>query len=130
MSLLGRLHPDDLERLAELVADRLVERLERRPFGHASRSELVTATEIAQRFGVSAEFVRDHADELGVVRIGTGPRPRLRFDPVNAAEWLAARYPGNGSPTPDPARRLAKPLRARRSTGSGRPLLPVEGLEE
>lgn len=37
---------------------------------------LVSAAEIARRFAVSAEFVRDHAEELGVVRLGTGARPR------------------------------------------------------
>jgi predicted DNA-binding transcriptional regulator AlpA len=39
------------------------------------------AQEVAQRLGVSREWVYEHADELGALRIGSGPRPRLRFPP-------------------------------------------------
>ena len=39
----------------------------------------LTAQEVAQLLGVSREWVYAHADELGAMRIGSGPRPRLRF---------------------------------------------------
>ena len=43
---------------------------------------LLTASEVAARFSVDRSWVYAHARELGVVRIGDGPRPRLRFDPA------------------------------------------------
>jgi hypothetical protein len=43
---------------------------------------LLTAAEVATRFSVDRSWVYAHARELGVVRIGDGPRPRLRFDPA------------------------------------------------
>ena len=39
--------------------------------------------EFAQRLGRSIDFVYAHADQLGAVRIGDGPRPRLLF-PANS----------------------------------------------
>ena len=67
-----RLHPDDLERLAELVAPRIAEALadQLRP----ATSELVDANELANRLAVTAEWVRDHAAELGAVPLGNGRR--------------------------------------------------------
>ena len=127
MSAPARMHPDDLERLAELVADRLAARLD--GAGRAP-AELVTAAHVAQRFGVCAEWVRGHADELGAIRLGDGPRPRLRFDVATVAKRLAACSQSEGSQAPDPAPRRRSPLRARPASASGRPLLPVDGLDE
>jgi len=39
------------------------------------------AQEVAQRLKMSREWVYEHAEELGASRIGSGPRPRLRFPP-------------------------------------------------
>lgn len=47
---------------------------------------LLTAAEVAARFGLSRDWVYEHASDLGVVRLGHGPRPRLRFN----AETVAA----------------------------------------
>jgi hypothetical protein len=47
---------------------------------------LLTAAEVAARFSVDRSWVYAHARELGVVRIGEGPRPRLRFDPAVVAQ--------------------------------------------
>ena len=128
MSAPARMHPADLELLADLVAERLAARLDAR--SGSAPAELVSAADVARRFGVSAEWVRDHADELRVVRLGDGPRPRLRFDVAKVADRLAACSPSEGSETPDPAPRRRSPLRARPATASERPLLPVEGLDE
>ena len=49
------------------------------------------AAELAQQLGVTRTWVYQHADELGARRIGTGPRPRLRF-PAPSLE-----PPNNGS---------------------------------
>jgi integrase len=47
---------------------------------------LLTAADVAWRFNVDRSWVYAHARELGVVRIGDGPRPRLRFDPAVIAQ--------------------------------------------
>jgi hypothetical protein len=47
---------------------------------------LLTAAEVAARFSVDRSWVYAHARELGVVKIGNGPRPRLRFDPAVVAQ--------------------------------------------
>ena len=70
----------DIEAVATRVADLL-------RTGQAS-AELVDATEIARRFGVSRDFVYDHADDLGAVRLGDGPKARLRFDPAKVGRAL------------------------------------------
>jgi hypothetical protein len=123
-----RMHPVDLERLADLVAVRLARELagvlEARTLREA---ELVDATEIATRFGVSRDFVYAHADELGAVPLGTGPKPRLRFDPAKVADLLAARSDHKGSEAPNRRRRRR---RRKRSVDPGRtpdgcPLLPI-----
>jgi len=109
-----RLHPDDLAALADLVAERVAARLlsapEAMPPGvppaaalggperlPAQPPALLTAADVARRFGVSAEWVRENADHLGVVRIGNGPRPRLRFSEETVAAALTARSVGGRS---------------------------------
>lgn len=52
--------------------------------------DLITAAELAQRLGVSPGWVYEHKDDLGVVRLGKGPRPRLRFDVERALAAMTA----------------------------------------
>jgi hypothetical protein len=83
----ARMHPADLALLADMVADRLAGRLAE------TRSDggLLTTAQVAARLSTTPEWVRDHADELGVIRIGMGPRPRLRFHPPVIDAWLKRR---------------------------------------
>ena len=71
------------DRLSGAIVARVVELL--RGQGLSPRPSESTAwldaQEVAQRLGVSREWVYEHADELGALRIGSGPRPRLRFPP-------------------------------------------------
>jgi predicted DNA-binding transcriptional regulator AlpA len=39
------------------------------------------AAAVAERLGMTREWVYEHASELGAVRVGGGSRPRLRFPP-------------------------------------------------
>lgn len=101
MSAPPRLHPADIDALAELVAERVAERLlSADPTGAlgvrtaarvAEPEKLLTAREVAERYGVTPEWVRENAARLGVIRLGDGPRPRLRFDPEAVAATLTAR---------------------------------------
>jgi hypothetical protein len=143
----GRLHPDDLAQLAALVLSGLAQALSG-PDGDPASSDfnptlgnvgkhpgggpdtaLLTAAQVAERYAVTPEWVRDHADELGAVRLGSGPRPRLRFDSRGVEAWIAARSTGEGSSSANRARRRARSDARASRTSSGRPLLPVKGLE-
>jgi len=97
----------------EAIARRVVEILERRG---AQQRDLVDAVELARRFGIERSWVYSHAIELGAVKLGSGPKPRLRFDPQIAARVL--RRVGEGSAADPPARsgkRAGQPQPGRRS---------------
>jgi hypothetical protein len=123
----ARLHPDDLAALAEMVAAQVIAAL-RQP--RAEAPVLIDAAEVARRFSVSAEWVRENADRLGAVRIGDGRRPRLRFDPARVEEALTGR--GNGVPSQSDADSAAEPRTPRPTVaraGNALDRLPVRELE-
>ncbi len=93
-----RLDHDQLEQLADLIAERLRE-------GEAPTTPagLVDAWELATQLGVNRSFVYQHWRELGGVRLG-GPRGRLRFDPAQARAALAAKAESPAA-VPHPRRR-------------------------
>jgi hypothetical protein len=92
-----RLSAEDIEALAQRIAELL------RPVRAPSLPRrLMTAAEIARLWGVERSWVYAHAEQLGARRIGTGKRPRLRFDPDEVSERIAAlggsqTCPGRGS---------------------------------
>jgi hypothetical protein len=68
--------------------------------------------EYAWLLGKSVDFVYSHADELGAIRVGNGPRPRLLFPadsvssgdfPLDSAERPSAPRQ-NGDPPTSPGR--------------------------
>jgi predicted DNA-binding transcriptional regulator AlpA len=71
------------ERLSGAIVRRVVEalRAERLIPRESTETSWLDAKEVAQRLGFTLDWVYEHADELGASRIGTGPRPRLRFPP-------------------------------------------------
>jgi hypothetical protein len=77
----------DVEAIAEATARKLVEFVgERgRTFG------LVGPRELAEGLGVSLDYVYAHATELGAMRLGSGPKARIRFDLDRARQSLEAR---------------------------------------
>ena len=121
------MHPADLERLADMLAPRIADALRARP-----AAELVDAAELARRFALTAEWVRDHKEELGVIRLsedGEGKKPRLRFDPEHVAGVLRRRSERVGSPTADlPAMAEDRPRGGRRRVGNGADALPIRRL--
>lgn len=80
----------------EAIARRVVELLREEDLAGPDMV-LLSAAEVAPRFGVTSEWVRDNADRLGAIRLGDGPRPRLRFDPKKVAAALNARSGGVAS---------------------------------
>ena len=109
----------------EAIARRVVEILEQR--GLQSR-ELVDAAELARRFGIERSWVYSHAIELGAVKLGSGPKPRLRFDPQIAARVL--RKAGEQATADPPARSGKRADRPSAGGGSGVRLLPIRGEGE
>jgi len=69
------------KRVFELLGDELAER-DRGPV-------LEDAHQTAERFSLSKRWVYEHAKELGVIRVGEGDRPRLRFDPHIVRQRIA-----------------------------------------
>lgn len=109
----------------EAIARRVVELLEKRGL---QSQELIDAAELARRLGIERSWVYSHAIELGAVKLGGGPKPRLRFDPEVAAR-VVQRWGKSGAADP-PARsgeRAGQPHRGRRSEV---PLLPFDGQDD
>jgi hypothetical protein len=113
----GRLAPEDVEAIARRVVELLVGS-ENRP------AALIDAAEVARRAGMSRAYVYEHASQLGAIRLGSGPRARLRFDPATAE--AAIRTLTRSAP---PAPRAVAPARRHRpsTTRAGAALLPVSG---
>lgn len=109
---------DDIEALAVRVAELLEQR------GAQSAAGLVDAAEIARRFGTDRAWVYSHAAELGAVRLGDGPKARLRFDPQVVLERMQDRGHSKKRRTPSKAPR--KRQRSRTAFG-GPQLLPIKG---
>jgi hypothetical protein len=108
------LSDQQLERLAGLIADRLAIR---------SDGELIDAGQLAQRIGRTREFVYEHAQQLGAISLGDGPRPRLAFRWPQVLDRLDDRPPPS-SPTPPPAVRAARSRPTKRAVTD---LLPIRG---
>ena len=124
-ALLGALADTIADRVAARLAPQLVDVVEAGAAGRtvpelaaASEDGLWSAGRVAAHYDVAVRFIYEHADQLGCVRIGSGRRPRLRFDPdVVRQRWSRV---GAALPEPKPTRRR-KSSRRNARTRSGRP---------
>ncbi len=73
---------EDIEAIAERAAHRVVQLLER---PGAGVFQLLEPKQLAQALNVSLDYVYAHAADLGAMRLGDGPKARLRFD-LNTAQ--------------------------------------------
>jgi hypothetical protein len=80
------LTPTDVEAIGEATAREVVELV-----GIAATFGLVDARDFADGLGVSLDYVYAHAIELGAMRLGSGPKARMRFDRDRARQALEAR---------------------------------------
>jgi hypothetical protein len=90
-------------------------------------TRLVDAAVLADLLGVTRSYVYEHADELGAIPLGTGPKPRLRFNPDVALERLSACSASRTSEAPEPTRRSQTRSRRRAPMGTTVELLPIRG---
>jgi hypothetical protein len=91
---------DDVKAIARRVAE-LVGQL----------SRLVDAQSVAAAVDVEREWVYAHARELGVVRLGPGPKARMRFHLTVVRERITALAQVNPPAAPEPRRRQRHPRR-------------------
>lgn len=117
------IEPDAVEDLLDLL---------RQPSPAQTAPTLIDATDVAERFGKTRDWVYDHADDLGAVRLGDGPRPRLAFDSQRVAAYIDGQV---ARPTPPPTEiETPRPRRRRRRREQLTPadvqLLPIGSTEE
>ncbi|MDO8183978.1 hypothetical protein Q5424_08215 [Conexibacter sp. JD483] len=108
------------------LSDEFVDAVARRVL-ELSRRKL-TVRDVAQLYGVHPTWVYAHADRLGAIRLGPGPKAALRFDPDQLDERI--RTLGDRGPTeaPPKANKRAGLSRKRRALRGARPdLLPIGG---
>ncbi len=101
----------------EAIAREVAKVLDRPP-----EAGLLNARDVAARFHVQLGWVYAHADELGVIRLGSGTRPRLRFDAAIVAHQLLPRPVGQASSPRPRSERGPAPLLPIRPTPSRRTL--------
>ncbi|QEC49440.1 hypothetical protein FSW04_18930 [Baekduia soli] len=117
--MIGRLHPDDIEAIADAVVARM------RPSDRMTT--LVDAATVAAVLGVDRNTVYRHGEALGGQRLGNGSRPRLRFDLDEAVRRWTARGLSERSEVPEAAPAPAVRRRERRQPAAGAHLLPIRG---
>jgi hypothetical protein len=108
----------------EAVAVRVVELLEETAPADA---RLLPASEVARRFGLSRAYVYRHADELGAIKVGTGQRPRLRFEAERVAQALTPCSPSGRSESGKAAPQAKSKPRRRSGVRAAPDLLPIRG---
>lgn len=83
-----RLDSDSVRDIADRVAELLDGGPPERPAGPGRH---LTAAQVAAWWGVDRGWVYANAERLGAMRLGSGARPRLRFDPARVGEALGQR---------------------------------------
>jgi hypothetical protein len=92
--------------IPEATVEAIAERVAARLAGHAREPvRLYDTRAVARMLAVSEDWVRDHAAELGAIRVGDSPRGPLRFDSNKLAAAIDRRRVGR----PEPARRPRRP---------------------
>jgi hypothetical protein len=93
---------------------------------HVKKDRLLTAGELASWLNVEQSFVYEHADELGAMRLGSGPRARLRFDLETVRAAISCQVSRESEPS-EVASQAVSRRRRRTSLGTSVDLLPIRG---
>jgi hypothetical protein len=105
-------------------------------YADAPARALVDPLTVARELGVSRGFVYAHADNLGAIRLGSGPKPRIRFDldevrrRLTGCSGLAGCSGGRESGSLDASVNATSRRRRSRRLGTSVELLPIRGRLE
>lgn len=113
----GQQEPDAV--LVEAIARRVVELLRGEIIEQPAR--FLDAAALARELGVERDWVYEHAEQLGAIRLG-GPKGRLRFDRDEVSRRLGGADAVGWRPPRRPARR-ARPAGRRSSQTAPAPAL-------
>ena len=92
------LTPQAVEQVAGRVVQLLGRQQQQQQQSHASEpTGMLTVSELAQHLHLNRAWVYGHADELGAIRVGGGPKARIRFDLHTARTALSRRRVAPGS---------------------------------
>ena len=108
------LTPQAVEQIASRVAQLLHHQPPTQTASPAANAGWMTAKELAQHLKLNPAWVYEHANELGAIRTGNGPKARIRFD-LHTATQALKQHQRQTTPAPaTPPRRT--PSRAPRPT--------------
>lgn len=94
------LTPQAVEQVATRVAQLLHRQQEDRERQRVSEpTGMLTVSQLAQHLHLNRAWVYEHADELGAIRLGDGPKARLRFD-LHTAKTALGRHQVGQAPAP------------------------------
>lgn len=110
----------------EAVARRVVELIHDEG-GSSTARRLVDAATLAVELGVDRSWVYAHRAELGAIQLGTGSKPRLRFDSEVARNVLAYSASKESQEPKTPAPTRSSERRRQHRTRSAPELLPIRG---
>jgi hypothetical protein len=119
------LTPQAVEQIATRVAQLLRHQQQHDTQHSAEPGGLLNVSQLANHFNLSRAWVYEHADQLGAIRFGNGPKARLRFD-LNTATQALER---NQRQTPTPARKPRRAPAHPEPYTADAPLLEIRGRE-
>ena len=102
------LTPQTVEQIASRVAQLLLHHQPPAPASLAPTPAWMTAKGLAHHLKLNPAWVYEHANELGAIRTGTGPKARIRFDLHTATQALKQRQ---RQPVQAPGRSRREPTR-------------------
>ena len=108
--------------LVDLIAQRVLQLLGDR---HDDEIQLLTVAQVARRFQVHPSWVYANARRLGALRLGTGPKAPLRFDPRRVALAVEDAPLSDGPRAEDRPAREAASARGAAPARRKRGLLPI-----
>jgi hypothetical protein len=105
------LTPGAVDQVATRVAQLLRHQQQNQEQGQARGPVgLLTVSQLARHLGLNRAWVYEHADDLGAIRIGDGPKARIRFD-FDTARAALRKNQASRAPAPASAKPRRKPPR-------------------
>ncbi len=97
-------------RAIEAIATRVLELFQEHTRHLQHPDSLIDVPELARQTGLSRTWIYEHARELGAIRLGDGPRARLRFNPDTVKRLLEREPPPRVERAPAKRRRQIRAM--------------------